>query len=360
MIQRFTQPFRPFKSSLFFAVLPFFFFACRQPLVAQDYVPACIGFYNLENLFDTVDNEGVNDEEYTPESAKQWNAERYQHKLESLAKVLGELGTEVHPKGLIVAGLCEIENRGVVEDLIATGPLAERNYEIVHYDSPDRRGIDVGLIYQPEFFKVYNHKSYTLKVEGKDDFRTRDQLLVSGVMDGDTIHVIVAHWPSRSGGEKRSKPLRIAAGELGRSIADSLLAENANARIIYMGDLNDDPVDYSVRRALKSVGDKKWAENGTFYNPMEELFRKGVGTLAWRDNWNLFDQTIVSPALVTGEGGAYRLFGAKVHNKAYLRQQEGSFAGYPWRTYVGDSYRGGYSDHFPVYLILVREAEANP
>lgn len=322
---------------------------------AQEFIPTVIGFYNVENLFDIEDTPDVNDAEYTPDGAKRWTAERYNEKLERLAQVMGEMGRDVHPLGCQIIGLAEIENRNVVEDLINTGVLRERNYDIVHYDSPDRRGIDVGLIYQPEFYKVFNHKSYTLKVPGKDNFFTRDQLLVSGVLDNDTVHVIVAHWPSRRGGEKRSMPLRMAAAELGRHIIDSLLNENPNAGIMYMGDLNDDPVNPSVRRGLRTTGKASKAVDGVFFNPMEEKYNKGIGSLAWRDNWNLFDQIILSPRLVVGHNNGYRYFGAKVFNKPYLRQQEGNFAGYPFRSYVGDTYKGGYSDHFPVYVILVRE-----
>lgn len=321
---------------------------------AQEYVPACIGFYNVENLFDTLNTENVNDEEYTPESAKRWNTERYRAKLEKLAGVIGEMGAEVHPKGCAIIGLSEIENREVVEDLIKTGPLKERNYEIVHYHSPDRRGIDVGLIYQPEYYRVYNHKSYTLKIEGRDDFFTRDQLVVSGVLDGDTVHVLVAHWPSRRGGEKRSRPMRVAAAELGRTIVDSLMKTSPNARIVYMGDLNDDPTNISVKRGLRSEARKEDALNGRMYNPMEEMYHKGIGTLAWRDTWNLFDQILISAPLASGTGGNYRYYGVRIFNKPYLRQTEGAFAGYPFRTFVGNDYKGGYSDHFPVYIILVK------
>lgn len=339
------------------AAFVFLFSASLLQVHAQEYVPFCVGFYNVENLFDTEDDPEINDEEYMPDSDKRWNAERYQAKLTSLAQVISEMGTEIHPMGMQILGLSEVENRGVIEDLIATPALAPRNYDIVHYNSPDKRGIDVALIYQPEFFKVYNTKSYELTIPGRDDFFSRDQLLVSGVADGDTIHVIVAHWPSRSGGEKRSQPARIEAGKLGRHIVDSLLTENANARIVYMGDLNDDPVNASVKRFLKSDGRKEAAVGDMLYNPMVDLYNKGIGTLAWRDSWNLFDQTVLSPGLVSGDGGRYRYFGAKVFNKPYLCQQDGNFAGYPFRTYVGNNYRGGYSDHFPVYVILVREAE---
>lgn len=342
--------------------LPFAFISCLclsniGCAKAQNYTPAVIGFYNVENLFDTLDTPDVNDTEYTPQSAKKWNTERYNEKLNNLARVIGEIGTDIHPKGMIAVGISEIENREVLEDLVKTAALKDRKYDIVHYHSPDKRGIDVGLIYQPEFFEVYNHKSYTLKIDGRDDFFSRDQLVVSGVLDTDTIHILVSHWPSRRGGEKRSSPLRVAAADLGRSIIDSLLTINPNAKIMYMGDLNDDPVNVSVKRHLRTESKPENALNGRLYNPMEDLYNKGIGTLAWRDIWNLFDQIIISEALATGKDGGYRYFGAKVHNKPYLRQSEGNFAGYPYRTYVGDTYRPGFSDHFPVYLILVKEVD---
>lgn len=327
-----------------------------SPLFAQQYVPALVGFYNLENLFDTLDTPDVNDSEFTPQSAKRWNTERYQAKLNNMAGVLGQIGTDVHPDGLSVVGISEIENRQVVEDLVNTPPLKDRGYEIVHYDSPDKRGIDVGLIYQPKYFKVFNHKSYLLSIEGRDDFFSRDQLVVSGVLDGDTVHVLVSHWPSRRGGEKRSRPLRMEAAKLGRHIVDSLLAENPQAKILYMGDLNDDPVDPSVKRVMRSESRKEDAVNGRMFNPMAELYAKGIGSLAYRDIWNLFDQILVSPGLANAKDDGFRYFGARVFNEPFLRQKEGNFAGYPFRTFVGDNFMGGYSDHFPVYVILVREA----
>lgn len=345
---------KPFLSLPFVLLFAPFATMAQQP--KQEFVPALIGFYNVENLFDTLDTPGLNDAEYTPESPKQWGTARYKRKLDRLAQVIGDMGKDVHPDGLAVIGLAEVENREVVEDLARTHPLRDRGYKVVHEPGPDRRGVDVALMYNPRLFKVLGHKSYRLVIPDMPDFRTRDQLLVSGVLDGDTMHVIVAHWPSRRGGEKRSMPLRKAAAELGRHIVDSLLTRNADARILYMGDLNDDPVSPSVERFLRATGDKTKAVDGKLYNPMYAPYQKGIGTLAWRDAWNLFDQIIITEALVTGRGGSYRYYGARIFNEPYLRQKEGNFAGYPFRTYVGDTYQDGFSDHFPVFLILVKEA----
>lgn len=320
------------------------------------YEPRLIGFYNVENLFDTLDGPNM-DSEYLPESAKQWGTERYQAKLASLAKVLGEMGQDIFPDGLVAFGLCEVETRGVVEDLVSTPPLDRRGYKVVHHDSPDRRGIDVAFVYNPDYFELLHQKVYPFINPEDTAFRTRDQLVVSGLMEGDTVSIIVNHWPSRYGGEKRSQPNRIRAAELGRHILDSLMARDPDARILYMGDLNDDPVNPSVRKFLGTTGDKELVSAKRFYNPMYALYRKGIGTLAWRDSWNLFDQIILSPGITTGQGGNLRYYGVRVFNPPYLRQKEGNFAGYPFRTFVGDQYQGGYSDHFPVYVILVKEVK---
>lgn len=352
----FIQPMTvSFRSPLLFLAL-----VLAQLVQAQKdevrYEPRPIGFYNVENLYDTLD--GPNDDaEFLPGSAKQWDTERYRRKLQHLAKVLGEMGSDIFPDGLVAFGLCEVENRAVVEDLVHTPPLAKRGYRIVHHDSPDRRGVDVAFVYNPKYFTLLHEKKYRLTDPQDTLFRTRDQLVVSGLMDGDTVSVVVNHWPSRFGGEKVSLPKRKLAAELGRHIIDSLLARNGNARVLYMGDLNDDPVDPSVRKFLGTTGDKDLVSDKKLFNPMYDLYQKGIGTLAWRDSWNVFDQIILTPALVTGAGGALRYYGVRVFNPPCLRQDEGNYAGYPLRTFVGDTYQGGYADHFPVYVILVKEVK---
>ena len=346
---------RPF-SSLILALILFGTAELCAQTTARKFVPALVGFYNIENLYDTIDSPDTDDGEFLPGSNKQWTSERYWRKLDRNARVIAEMGRDLHPQGLAILGLCEVENRSVVEDLVRNSLIKDRNYQIVHEDSPDRRGVDVALIHNPDIYKVYAHRSYRLAMTDTS-FRTRNQLLVSGVLDGDTTHVIVCHWPSRRGGEKRSEPNRKAAAELSRHIIDSLFTINAKARIMLMGDLNDDPVNVSVARFVNATGDKAKATGGVFYNAMYEPYQKGIGTLAWRDAWNLFDQVVLSPSLVTGEGGSYKYYGVRIFNEAYLRQADGNFAGYPFRTFVGDSYQDGFSDHFPVFVILVKEAE---
>jgi hypothetical protein len=186
-------------------------------------------------------------------------------------------------------------------------------------------------------------------------FRTRDQLVVTGLIDGEEIHLIVNHWPSRSGGEKESRPKRNAAGSLSRQIVDSLLQLNPNAKIIVMGDLNDDPINPSVKEFLRAKGKEEELEPGDLFNPMYKLYKEGIGSLAYRDSWNLFDQVIVSQGLLGADKSTFKYYKAKVFNKSFLLQKEGPYAGYPLRTFGGGVYLGGYSDHFPVYVFLIKK-----
>lgn len=321
----------------------------------KQYKIGCIAFYNLENLYDTIDTEDINDTEFTPSGPKNWNSARYWEKLNNMADVISQIGADLLKEPPAIIGVSEIENKEVLEDLVKCDKLKSYNYKVIQYNSPDLRGVDVALLYRPEYFKVTNSVSARLKVAGMDDFRTRDQLLVSGKFDGENMHFIVNHWPSRRGGEKRSRPLRNAAADLSRSLIDSVMTADPNAKIILMGDLNDDPVNPSLKEHLKATDDTLLLTSGYLYNPMLPLYKKGIGSLAYRDSWNLFDQMVITPALAIGDKSSYRFHKAKVFNKNFLEQKEGRFKGYPFRTYVGNSYQGGYSDHFPVYIYLIRE-----
>ncbi len=327
-----------------------------QEKQATSYEIACVAFYNVENLYDTIKDPNVNDDDFTPKGANRWIGPYYIEKLDRLAEVISLMGAEYTPDGPAVMGLAEVENKQVVYDLTQHPRIKSRGYQIVHYDSPDRRGIDVAFIYQPKYFKVESSSTHTLKIPNRDDFYTRDMLLVSGKFMGERMHFIVAHWPSRRGGEKRSAPLREAAGKLAKSIIDSLtLAEGPDAKVIFMGDLNDDPVNKSLRIHMNSKGDITQVVPGSMFNPFEELYKKGIGTLAWQDAWNLFDQIIMTPAYVGNKSG-FHYYKAVVFNKPFLAQKDGRFKGYPWRSYAGGAYTGGYSDHFPTYILLKRKA----
>ena len=321
----------------------------------NEYKIATVAFYNLENLFDTTNNEGVEDEEYTPESQKNWNTEKYNNKLKKLSHAISKIGTDLSPLPPTILGISEIENKGVIEDLIQQPKLKSHNYGIVHYDSPGDRGIDVGLIYQKEHFTVTNSTPTPVKVEDEEDFKTRDQLVVSGVMDNERMHFIVNHWPSRYGGEKRSRPFRIAAAKVCRSLVDSLMELEDDPKIIVMGDFNDDPIDKSVKKYLNTTGKKEKVNEKTLYNPTYSMFEKGTGTLAYRDQWNLFDQLIVSKAFIEEEKDSYRLYKTNIFNKDFLIRDEGKYKGYPKRTHAGGIYLNGYSDHLPVYLYLIKK-----
>lgn len=315
------------------------------------------GFYNLENLFDTINAPDVRDEEFTPGSRKQWDTNRYQRKLQNVASVIAGIGAAEGVGAPAIMGLCEMENLDVLQDLVATDRLKAFNYNIIHQDSPDKRGIDVALIYRPDLFIPESFKFVPLFIEGEEGDRilTRDQLLVSGKLDGDRIHLVVNHWPSRYGGKERSIPSRGAAAELTRSLVDSIKEGDADARVIVMGDLNDDPVDASVKKNLRAGITLQEVGSDSLFNTTATLFFQGRGNLCHENVWNLFDQIIVTPNLMQEEPGKHHIVKTEIYDKQYLRQQEGKYRGYPFRTFVGNWYHGGYSDHFASYVVLEKK-----
>jgi Predicted extracellular nuclease len=344
------------KRSFFLIFTLFFLAAGYNAQEKQAYKVGLVGFYNLENFFDTIDDPNKNDEEFLPDGKNQWNTEKYLKKLKNMSEAISTIGTEITPDGVAILGMSEMENRQVLEDLVAQPAIKDRHYQIVHYDSPDRRGVDVAMIYNPKYFKVTSTKTYRTVVPGQPNFITRDQLLVSGLFDGEPMHFIVMHWPSRYGGEKRSLPGRVAAAELCRHIADSIMKNNQDAKIIMMGDFNDYPTNKSVTDYLRAQGSIKDVRDGDFFNPMYELHKKGIGTNYYRDVAGVLDQIIITPALLPGNYNSYQMKVVKVHNKEFLKQHGGRYNGYPFRTFAGGVWMGGYSDHFPVYLMLIKKA----
>lgn len=320
---------------------------------------AGIAFYNFENLFDTIPNnpEG-RDVEFTPGGQRQWNGDKYRQKVHNLAYAISNFATRTTPLGPAIIGISEIENASVIEDVINQPELAKWKLKYVHHDSPDARGVDVSLIYNPAYFKVENvtnHRATAIP------FRTRDQMCVVGLLLGQRIGVIVNHWPSRIGGQEKSEPNRVKAAELSKAIADSLWRVDPDMGVIIMGDLNDDPMDKSCAKILGAKKKPEGVEAHGFYNPWWEMLDKGIGTLAYKSAWNLFDQIIISGNLVNTKGGMdWTLFDARVLNFDFLKDTEGNRVGYPKRTYSAGSYLGGYSDHFPTEIFLRRYLEKQP
>ncbi|MDL2297104.1 endonuclease/exonuclease/phosphatase family protein [Bacteroidales bacterium OttesenSCG-928-B11] len=318
----------------------------------QEHKIAVIGFYNVENLFDTENDPNINDEQFLPEGDYQWTPERYERKLQNLSKVIAAIAKE--HGGVAILGLSEIENRRVMEDLTNTDLLRPMNFGVAHHDSPDRRGVDVGLIYRKDRFRVIGQKAFRLNYPADTSFRTRDQLLVTGILDmTDTLHVIVNHWPSKSGGEKRSMPMRNAAAQLSKQISDSLMNANPNAKVIIMGDLNDNPNAKSLVEHLGAKGKAKDVGERELFNPMWQPYRDGLGSYAYRDTWELIDMIIISNGLLNAKTG-YKYKSMEIFRANFLLTKTGSFTGYPYRTYAGGAYQGGYSDHLPVFIILQR------
>jgi endonuclease/exonuclease/phosphatase family protein len=371
---------------------------------------AAVGFYNVENLWDTVksvdyidatlpahhinfhrsvpldslkyleitkDYKGPWDyerikgqkvvrkqilsEDFTPKSNKNYTYNIYQQKLKNIAQVISEIGFKYTKTAPAVVGLVEVENRQVVEALTQQDALKKYDYGVVHYNSFDARGIDVALIYQKKRFTVtnsYKKELVLFREDGKREY-TRDLLVVSGILDGEKVAFFVNHWPSRRGGEAVSMPKRNAAAALLKQEMDALREKNPNIKLIAMGDFNDDPISPSFKNHLKAVGDEKELnEEFPYFNPMYKMYKKGVASLAYRDAPNLFDQIIYSKNLVSGSSAEeYTVYRTEVYAPAYLINKQGNYKGYPFRSWDGDKFTGGYSDHFPVFTILQKEAK---
>ncbi len=326
----------------------------------KKYKVAAIGFYNLENLFDTINDPDKNDEDFLPTGSYNYTPAVYQDKLTNLSGVIASLATELTPDGVAMLGVAEIENRSVLEDLVKQPSLEKRGYKIIHHDSPDARGIDVGFIYQPKYFTVLGSKPLFVQMPLNPDgssYFTRDILYVWGLFDGEPLHIFVNHWPSRRGGEAASSPLRELAATVCRTVIDSLLQADPNVKILTMGDLNDDPTNNSTYKVMQGKPKPERLKEGELYNPFYDFYKKGIGTLAWNDSWNLFDQVILSQGWLKKDQPGFYFLRNEVFNKPYLTQQSGNFKGYPHRSYIGGVYQGGYSDHFPVFIYLVKEVK---
>lgn len=302
---------------------------------------AIVGFYNLENLFDTVDDPKTIDEEFLPGGTNNWTDERYAIKLANMSKVIAGF----HPD---ILGVSEIENRNVLEDLVQHPTIAAKRYQIIHFDMDDARGVDVALLYRASVFKPFSIKKLPIRKPDEPAFRTRDILWVKGLFWGDTLHVAVNHWPSRRGGKEDA---RLLAATVLRKAVDSVLAINPKANIVMMGDFNDDPNNRSIKKILlASDNDQK---KNTLINAGEPTFKKGYGSLSFNGIWNLFDQVIISSALNDQAGVDYSPETFTVYAQRWMFVEDGKYKGTPKRTFSSGVFNPeGYSDHFPVFIVL--------
>lgn len=337
------------------SLILFSFFSFAQKLEKGiNYQIAVVAFWNVENLYDTINDPKKIDEEFLPNGTNLWNTPRYLKKLDHLAEVIKQLGEEYTPDGPAVIGMCEIENINVLKDLAKQPKIANRNYQPILIEGPDARGVDPALMYNPKYFKPEKWVSYPVTIVTDPEHKTRDILVVYGKLLGESFAFLVNHWPSRRGGEEASRPNRISAAKVARHIADSIMKVNGDIKIMIMGDYNDDPINESIKKIIGTYDDVKRTRDDEFFNPMEKLHKKGFGTLAYQDQWNLFDQILLNKPLLPTDYSTLQYLNVKIFNKPFVRNDFGNFKGYPFRTIVGGNYQGGYSDHFSVYVVLAR------
>jgi hypothetical protein len=326
-----------------------------------------IGFYNLENLFDTYHDEGKNDYEYLPDGANKWTESKYNRKLQNMATVIRAMKDENKVYHTIL-GVAEVENRHVLEDLVSQKEIADANFQIVHYDGPDRRGIDCALLYRPDQFKLIESKSipftfddtdirFDMNKEEQRNFRTRNILMVRGTIDGEMFAFFVAHLPSRLG--NKGSDLRCRGAEIIHEKAEDLMEDYPGIKIVVMGDMNDDPTDESMTRYLQ--GKEKISEVGEedFFDPFISMLKAGYGSLAYQGNWNIFDIIMVNRSLAKPEEGTFGIkpivkkkYYGRIFHQPFMTEQEGKYKGQPLRTMSNGVFKDGFSDHYPTFILI--------
>jgi predicted extracellular nuclease len=303
-----------------------------------------IGFYNLENLFDIYDDTNVLDDDFTEASPRNWNKERYNNKIRKLGKIIKKLGSENKSHPPVIVGVAEVENEDVLHDLTNSKHLKTLGYNFIHFDSPDERGIDTALLYRENHFTVLDSEAiplYIVNTNGQRDY-TRDILYVKGKIENNEIYLLVNHWPSRRSGNHETVYKRKAAAVKNREIINNILTKEPEAKIIVMGDFNDNPSSESID-ILKETD---------FYNPMDLLLTNERGTLNYKGEWNLFDQIIISNNFLKPYDNPFQFVKSNIFNPKELQEITGKYKGNPFRTFIGEKFLGGISDHFPVYEVF--------
>ncbi len=323
-----------------------------------------VGFYNLENLFDIYDDPQTNDQQFLPEGSNNWTEAKYEKKLANMAHVIAEMAKE-NGRFHTILGVSEVENRMVLEDLVSEPEISGANYQIVHYDSPDRRGIDVALLYKPEQFNFLDSESIPFTFEGSDIdfsdtdtdyFRTRDILMVHGTIDGEHFAFYVMHLPSRGGGKGGN--LRSRGAEIAYAHAQRMTQKYPGIKIVMMGDMNDDPTDPSMIEYLHSRATLEETGEADFFNPFYTLLKDGIGSICYQNTWSLFDQILVNRSLAFAPDGGLRIrqinkgYYGRVFKKRFMETKSGQYKGYPLRTFSNGAFINGYSDHYPTYIVI--------
>lgn len=354
------------KKILLYLIL--FLTACASVDAGRNDDKYVIGFYNLENLFDTVDDPQKNDEDFLPEGRNQWTEDKYRKKLDNMAKVIRSMAMDngTYPT---VLGVCEVENEKVMNDLAGNPQISEAAYEVIHYDSPDGRGIDVALLYRPDQFKVKGSKSipftfkgssidFVLDAQEMKNYRTRDILMVHGMLAGEHFAFYVAHLPSRAGDKKGRDQLRQRGAEIMYDHAMSMMKKYPGIKIVCMGDMNDNPIDTSMTEYMHGRGRVEEVGTEDFFCPYNVMLMNGFGTLSYKGIWNIYDLQLVNHALVHAPDGGLKILSDKkgyygnIYERDFLTNTSGKYKGTPFRSFAGGQFLGGYSDHYPTYIII--------
>lgn len=340
-----------FKSAVLLSVI-FGFVACNEePAGSYDTKRSItVMFYNVENLFDIINNQGERDIEFTPGSEKKWDSERYQKKLDDISKVISSVNTIELPE---IIGLCEIENRSVLDDLVKTTVLHDGNYEIAHFESPDYRGIDCALLFRPDEFRVVSKSSVHVSFPDDPEYSTRDILYVKGkTLNNEEFHIFVNHWPSRIGGLEETEIKRVVVAGILKSKADSVIQQNPEANILIMGDMNDEPSNKSLSEVLGAKNPE--TGDAPMVNLMFPQHVEKKGSYNYRGNWNMLDNIVISGSLLDNTGFRCTERKGYVFSEPWMEYKAENGTVSPNRTYGGPNYYGGVSDHFPVFAKFSR------
>lgn len=329
-----------------------------------------IGFYNLENLFDTYHDEGKNDYEYLPDGANEWTEAKYQKKLQNMARVIAEMKKD---NGVwhTVLGVSEIENRHVLEDLVNEPAIADANFQIVHYDGPDRRGVDVGLLYDPKKMTLVESESipftfteskikFEMNKEEQANFRTRDILMVHGIIDGEHFAFYVCHLPSRLGG--KGVDTRARGGEIAYQHSMKMMQKYPGIKCVIMGDMNDNPYDDSMAKYMRGRKNIQDVKPQDYFSPFWSMLDAGFSSLYYRGEGNIYDCILVNYNLAHAQKGTFQIqpivkkkFYGRIFSKPFMTNQSGQYKGTPFRTFSNGAFVGGYSDHYPTYIIIKKK-----